>query len=223
MTKRHLSILLSAIALSSCQNEPVLLKALNYDVGPPPQTANLKLNGISMEARGGWGMTAEQGEAFLRQHQRKTVNYYGIVYDIKVRGNRAGIEIVPQRTGSMQQNCTVRELLRRYGGHNCDQEKTRSFTTVICHVDNWAALNQKTQGLLLGNLKTRKDDYKKWDTVHIEGKLTNLKPATRKVGFYDGGVNLQFGTGGGFYTKTWVYEAFIVEGCRVRGFDHQIL
>lgn len=220
---KKLFVLLTAAVLSGCVNEPILLKATNYDFGSAPETASLKLAGISLEARDGWGMTREQSEAFLRNHQGKTVNYFGIVHDLKVRGNNATLEIVPQRTGLMQKDCTVPELIRRYGSKNCKQERTRSFTTVICNINNWAALNQQTQGLLLSNLKTRKTDFTKWDAVHIEGTLANLKPMRREVGFYSSGNDFQFGTGSGFYTKTWAYEAFIVKNCKVRGYDHKVL
>lgn len=212
-----------SLLLASCQNEPILLKATNYNFGAPPETANLKLDGISLRARDGWGMTKEQAEAFFRTHQGKTVNYFGIVHDIIVKGNQATLEIVPERTGLMQKNCTVQELLRRYGGHNCKQEQTRSFTAVQCIITDWAALNQKTKGLLLGNFKTRNTDFRKWDAVHVQGTLSNLKPKRRKVGFYDGGVDFKFGTGQGFYTKTWQYETFVVKNCQVRGFDHKVL
>lgn len=220
---KHLSLLPMVMLLASCQNEAVFLKAINYDVGPPAETINLKLNGTSTRGRDGWGMTHAQAKEFLKSHQGETVNYYGMIHDIIVHENRATLEIVPPKTGSMQQNCTVRELLQRYGGKNCEPEKTRSFTAVYCMINDWKALNQKTQGLLLGNFKTRANDHKKWDTLHIEGNLSFIQPKKRGVTHYDGGVNLQFGTGGGFSRKYWHYDTLIVHQCKVRGFDHQRL
>ncbi|MFN3225403.1 MAG: hypothetical protein ACE360_04035 [Hyphomicrobiales bacterium] len=217
--RNPLLLLAAAITLSACQSDAFLLEALNYDVGPLPETNTLQLAGTSLNTSGNRGMSIEQASAFFGDHRGSTVNYFGIVEDIRIQGNRAELELLPITTSIAKRECEVADLRRRYG---CREQATRSFTTVTCLVHDWPALNQATGGRLLANWRNREADHRNWDSLHVEGTLTLLRPEQRRYGRYRNG-NLRFGQLGGLRTVTWSYDSFLIDHCQVRGYDEEIL
>jgi hypothetical protein len=221
MIKRLTSLFTAALLLTGCVDEPILLQATNPQFTPPP-TAALQMKGTSLAHSSGSGFSTAQAEGFFRQHGGSTVHYYGIVGRVEVKGNKAFIEVYPPKVGLMRKNCTVQELRRRYNGANCRPAEQYSQTTVTCVVDDWVALNQQTGGVILSSLRERQDDFRKWHAIHIEGHLSNLRTREQLVSKYRE-ANLEFGTTGGFQNSKWRYESFIVRGCSVRGYDHQVV
>ena len=210
---RMRSILVTCLFLSGC----------TAGYAPDPKwVAELEKAGydktaIFMGGRAGQihGIASREEAYALAQGQKgKTGSFVGYIWDVKLKGDTAIIEVIPNFSGESARRCVGESETYILG---CMVQKRAVFTSsVTCHVKGWHALNDKTGGTIFTDTQTKWDRRASWNHVMVQGTISRAEDKAVKFDAWGSGGS--FGLGGGYQEDGFIYSTIHAKRCRVLTF-----
>ena len=162
--------------------------------------------------------TRAEAYALAKGHKGKTGSFVGYIWAVKLDGNRASIEVIPNFTGESGRRCTGLVESHRLA---C-MVRTRAVfkSSVTCHLNNWHTLNDATGGTLFTDVQTKWQRRAGWNHVVVEGRIQRAEDRAVAFGSY-GGSGGDFGLGGGYQKQGFQYRTIHIDRCRVLTFRGQ--
>ena len=165
-----------------------------------------KLNGIQTRA---------EAYALADGHKDKAGSFVGYIWDVKLDGNNALIEVIPNFSGESTRRCINKIESHRL---SCMIDRKAIFrSSVTCHVTNWHKLDNATGGRIFTDAQTKWQRRESWSHVVIEGTISHAEDKAVKFGSWGGGGG-SFGLGGGYYEQGFIYRSIHTNNCRVLTF-----
>ncbi|WP_075996629.1 hypothetical protein [Salaquimonas pukyongi] len=169
-----------------------------------------------MDLQSGFGFkTLAEAKEAADTHKGQKGSVSGYVEDIQVNGNRATLHLLPVRSTELGFRCIGEP---EYARPACLREKRSIYnSSVTCHIDNWAALDNATGNVLLKNLEYHWDHVKAWDHMLVAGIIddSEQKLKTWTTIGTGGGVGAGFGMSGGLGKDGFYYQTIHLKNCRV--------
>ena len=150
--------------------------------------------------------------AKVAETKGKQGSFIGYIWDLKLNGSTAEIEVMPNSSGANGSGCAGVAEVSRF---NCLTRKRGRFTSnVTCHLNNWPKLDNATGNRIATHFENRWHNDRVWDHVLVEGTISHVE---KKAAAFDGfvAVSSDFGVGGNHFKRGWVYSSIHLNNCRV--------